>query len=125
MLPRRNVSMRPVCGSHVYLRGLMKLAWLRGSLGFLAFTAAALPAAAQTPAATETAPAPAEQPALPAEPSPTVEAASLGTEAPPPPAELKWYEPVATPVKVETPVVSARLGILLQPQFESVGSPAL
>jgi len=104
----------------------MKLAWLRGSLGFLAFTAAGLPAAAQTP--TEAAP----EPGLAAEPAPApVVVEQEHAVAPAPPTEveaspeLKWYEPLSTPVKVESAMTSARLGFLLQPQFESVGSPAL
>jgi hypothetical protein len=44
---------------------------------------------------------------------------------PPPPAEAKWYEPVASPTKIETATSSVKLGALMQGQFESVGSSGL
>jgi hypothetical protein len=107
----------------------MKQAQLLRSLLSLAGLAGAARSAAQAP---PDAPPPAEAPPAeappPEPPPPAVEPAPPAAPAPEPPAapaELKWYEPVASPLKVETPTSSIKFGLLLQPQFESLGSPAL
>ena len=69
------------------------------------------PAPASPPPAAAPAPAPAAVPAAPA--------------VTPPPAASMPMVPVATPFKVETPTGTLRIGLLLQPQYSIVGSPAL
>jgi hypothetical protein len=100
----------------------MKQSQLSGLVLSLAFFAFAAQAGAQAPADTpplDPTPTPVEPPPPVVEPSPPA------AVAPPPPAELKWYEPVAAPLKIETPTSSVKLGLLLQPQFESLGSATL
>jgi hypothetical protein len=112
----------------------MKQSQLSGSVLSLIVLALAAPAVAQAPAeppppppVTEPPPPPPPPvteppPPPPAEPAPP--AAAPAAEAPPP-AELKWFEPVASPLKIETPTSNIKFGFLLQPQFESLGSPTL
>lgn len=101
----------------------MKQSQLSGSVLSLIVLALAAPAVAQEPPpppppVTEPPPEP------PPPPPPAVEPAPPAAVAPPP-AELKWFEPVASPLKIETPTSNIKFGLLLQPQFESLGSPTL
>ncbi|MET0411163.1 MAG: porin [Polyangiaceae bacterium] len=105
----------------------MKQTQLSGPVLSLIVLALAAPAVAQDPPpppppVTEPPPEPPPPPPPAAEPTPL--AGAPAAEAPPP-AELKWYEPVASPLKIETPTSNIKFGLLLQPQFESLGSPTL
>ena len=97
----------------------MKQSQLSGSVLSLIVLALAAPALAQEPPPP---PPPVTEP--PPEPPPPPPPPPAVAEAPPP-AELKWFEPVASPLKIETPTSNIKFGFLLQPQFESLGSPAL
>jgi hypothetical protein len=73
---------------------------------------------AAAPAPAPAAPAPAEPAAVTPPPAP-----AAPPPAPPPPAGDR---PVpATPLKIETPNSNIKFGVLLQPQYEAIGSPAL
>jgi hypothetical protein len=88
-----------------------------------------LPPATPADPPTQVEPAPADPvpaPPPPADPNPVVAPAPAPpppAAAPPPPANGR---PVpAASLKIETPTSSIKLGVLLQPQYEAIGSPAL
>jgi hypothetical protein len=83
--------------------------------GVLAQTASPAPASAAQPAAADATAQTTAPPAAPETGPAPVAPAEVAPAAPPPSA--------FTPLKIESPNASIKLGLLAQPQFESIGSP--
>jgi hypothetical protein len=57
-------------------------------------------------------------------PEPTPPAEPAAASPPPPAANAPLVGQVVNPLKLENPYASIRLGLLVQPQYEAIGSPA-